>query len=161
MCLGLVKILKKYDKRTGELLRLRFTQLALHEPFFTTEPLTRLVRECEANLEILFPLEAEVVEATAASEGMAGEVSSNICAETTLPLGEETVDIYRSTLAAMRTIQGLKKASSTYNPLSLSAAFGSQDNDSGGDVTAENSANCLANPQNAEEIDNEVACSPR
>ncbi|VAI39355.1 unnamed protein product [Triticum turgidum subsp. durum] len=42
---GLVKILKKYDKRTGGVLSLPFTQRARHQPFFTTGPLTRLVRE--------------------------------------------------------------------------------------------------------------------
>ncbi|CAI9109738.1 OLC1v1009615C1 [Oldenlandia corymbosa var. corymbosa] len=154
---GLVKILKKYDKRTGELLRLRFTQLALHEPFFTTEPLSRLVQECEANLELLFPLEAEVVESNAALQNNAGEASSNMGTETKMSLGEETVDIYRSTLAAMRTIQGLKKASSTINPLSFSAVFANHDNDSGGDVTAENSPDSLVNSQKSEEIGNEAA----
>lgn len=161
---GLVKILKKYDKRTGGLLRLPFTQLALHQPFFTTEPLTRLVRECEANLELLFPLEAEVIESESSSvpPDKIGETSrgvSNISAETTLPAGEETVDIYRSTLAAIRTIQGLKKASSTYNPLSFSALFGNQDSESTGDVTAENSADSLASLPNGEDTFDEVARS--
>ncbi|KAJ0754397.1 putative SPX domain-containing protein [Helianthus annuus] len=59
---GIIKILKKYDKQTGGLLRVHFTQLALRQPFFTTEPLTRLVHECEENLDLLFPLEAEVAE---------------------------------------------------------------------------------------------------
>ncbi|KAL3525911.1 hypothetical protein ACH5RR_014283 [Cinchona calisaya] len=157
---GLVKILKKYDKRTGELLRLHFTQLALRQPFFTTEPLTRLVRDCEANLELLFPVEAEVVESTAVSEDKTGESSSNMSMEKTLPLAVESVDIYRSTLAAMRTIQGLKKASSTYNPLSLSAVF-NQDNESKGDLTAENSADSPANLQSGDEVNNEVAYSPK
>lgn len=163
---GLVKILKKYDKRTGGLLRLPFTQLALDQPFFTTEPLTRLVRECEANLELLFPLEAEVIESTTAAQDQSGETSvdrSNVSAESTstLPLGEETVDIYRSTLAAIRTIQGLKKASSTYNPLSLSVLFGNQDSDSGGDVTAESSLNSSATSEIGEETNEEVAHSPK
>ncbi|KAK6129269.1 hypothetical protein DH2020_036978 [Rehmannia glutinosa] len=114
---GLIKILKKYDKRTGELLSLPFTQLAFYQPFFTIEPLTRLVRECEENLEILFPLESEVVEPTTVAEeqtSIAPSDMSNASLETTLPLGEETVDIYRSTVAAIN-------------------------NDSTGDVTAENS----------------------
>uniref|UniRef100_A0A804M6N7 SPX domain-containing protein n=1 Tax=Zea mays TaxID=4577 RepID=A0A804M6N7_MAIZE len=64
---GLVKILKKYDKRTGGVLSLPFTQRVRHQPFFTTEPLTRLVRECEANLELLFPVEAEVLEPSSSS----------------------------------------------------------------------------------------------
>lgn len=137
---GLVKILKKFDKRTGRLLRLPFTQLALDQPFFTTEPLNRLVRECEENLELLFPLEAEVVESDATAEeptGATTSYASNV--SPALPLGEENVDIYRSTLAAIKAIQGLKKASSTYNPLSFSYIFGNQDNDSTGAITAENS----------------------
>ncbi|KAL0450526.1 UNVERIFIED_CONTAM: SPX domain-containing protein 4 [Sesamum latifolium] len=52
---GLVKIVKKYDKRTGELLSLPFSLLASNQPFLTTEPLSRLVYECEANRETLFP----------------------------------------------------------------------------------------------------------
>ncbi|XP_055804675.1 SPX domain-containing protein 4-like [Solanum dulcamara] len=133
---GLVKILKKFDKRTGRLLRLPFTQLALDQPFFTTEPLNRLVRECEENLELLFPLEAEVVESDATAGGTTSYASNVSLA---LPLGEDNVDIYRSTLAAIKAIQGLKKASSTYNPLSFSYIFGNQDNDSTGAITAENS----------------------
>ncbi|KAK6155071.1 hypothetical protein DH2020_009319 [Rehmannia glutinosa] len=139
---GLIKILKKYDKRTGELLSLPFTQLAFYQPFFTIEPLTRLVRECEENLEILFPLESEVVEPTTVAEeqtSIAPSDMSNASLETTLPLGEETVDIYRSTVAAISAIQGIKKESSSINPMSMSKLFGSQDNDSTGDVTAENS----------------------
>ncbi|KAK9272321.1 hypothetical protein L1049_002692 [Liquidambar formosana] len=140
---GLVKILKKYDKRTGGLLRLPFTQLVLHQPFFTTEPLTRLVRECEANLELLFPLEAEVIESTPTPQDHTSSSlndTTNISTESPSPLGEETKDIYRSTLAAMRTIRGLQKASSTYDPLSFSSHLRSQDNDSTGAVTAVNSA---------------------
>ncbi|XP_052195500.1 SPX domain-containing protein 4 [Diospyros lotus] len=143
---GLVKILKKYDKRTGGLLQLHFTQLALEQPFFTTEPLTRLVRECEAKLELLFPLEAEVVESptdeqdqTNVSNPTPNEDTVNIPADKPPSLGEERGDVYRSTLAAMRTIQGLRRASSTSNPLSFGCIFGSQDNGNTGDVTAENS----------------------
>lgn len=123
-------------------MRLPFTQVALHQPIFTTEPLTRLVHECEANLDVLFPLEAEVVESAAPAEEPMGATSSdasNVFPDTTIPPGEENGDIYRSTLAAIRAIQGLKKASSTYNPLSFSSISGNQDNDSPGAVTAEDS----------------------
>ncbi|RAL40867.1 hypothetical protein DM860_008565 [Cuscuta australis] len=140
---GLVKILKKYDKRTGELLRLPFTQYAVHQPFFTTEPLTRLVRECEANLELLFPLEAEVIESVPTVRDhpeASSSNASNISRATKLQLGEENVGIYRSTLAAIRAIQGLRKASSTSNPLSFSSLLADQDHDSTGSVTAENSS---------------------
>jgi len=143
---GIIKILKKYDKRTGGLLRLPFTQVAVRQPFFTTEPLTRLVRECEANLEVLFPLEAEVVESNSTIRDQGTTITpttekTNIPSEaTTSSLAEETVDVYRMTLAAMRTIQELKRASSTYNPLSFASIFGKQDNDNTGAVTAENSS---------------------
>ncbi|CAL9130937.1 unnamed protein product [Musa textilis] len=145
---GLVKILKKYDKRTGGLLSLPFTQRALHQPFFTTEPLTRLVRECEANLEMLFPLEAEVIESDQTGKGETHEPHD--------PEGSsdraDNIGVYRSTLAAMKAIQGLRKASSTYNPLSLAQFFHGQDEDDGsGAVTTENSAsNSLTNSQNQE-----------
>lgn len=119
------------------MLSLPFTQLAVHQPFFTTEPVTRLVRECEANLELLFPLEAEVVESTSVEQKQTDLPNSST--ETKVALEEETLDIYRSTLAAIKAIQCLKKASSTYNPLSLSYIFGDQDNDVTGAVTAENS----------------------
>ncbi|XP_042442706.1 SPX domain-containing protein 4-like isoform X1 [Zingiber officinale] len=140
---GLVKILKKYDKRTGGWLRLPFTQRALHQPFFTTEPLTRLVHECEANLELLFPLEPEVVEPNQdeAHQQRNPEVS---------PIRADFV--YRSTLAALRAIQGLRRASSTYNPLSLAQFFHGEgaDNEYGA-VTSENStSNSLTTSQNNE-----------
>ncbi|KAL6962447.1 hypothetical protein U1Q18_037405 [Sarracenia purpurea var. burkii] len=52
----LVKILKKYDKRTGALLRSPFIQKVLHQPFFTTDLLYKLVKECETLLDRLFPI---------------------------------------------------------------------------------------------------------
>ncbi|OMO79340.1 hypothetical protein CCACVL1_13743 [Corchorus capsularis] len=157
---GLVKILKKYDKRTGGLLRLQFTQLVLRQPFFTTESLTRLVHECEANLELLFPIEAEVIESTAAGEPKPqSNKTANPSLDASSTLGEETLDIYRSTLAAMKAIRGLQKASSTYNPLSFSALFKNRDDDNGA-VTAENSAsNSSATLQKGEEVDKEDAQS--
>lgn len=134
---GLVKILKKYDKRTGGLLSLPFTQRARHEPFFTTEVLTGLVRECEANLELLFPLEAEVVESGTPATKDECDDKSNPEASSAQ---KDTDEVYRSTLAAIKAIENLRKASSTYNPLSFSRFFHSQDDDdASGAVTAENS----------------------
>jgi SPX domain protein involved in polyphosphate accumulation len=144
---GIIKILKKYDKRTGGLLRLPFTQVAVRQPFFTTEPLTRLVYECEANLEILFPLEAEVVE----SSSNTSEQKTDVPTEAQQPSSSladenETLDVYRVTLAAIKTIQGLKKESSTSNPLSFGSIFGKQDNDSSGAVTSGNSSDSDSKP---------------
>ncbi|KAJ0964155.1 hypothetical protein J5N97_029277 [Dioscorea zingiberensis] len=136
---GLVKILKKYDKRTGGVLRQPFTQRVLHQPFFTTEPLTRLVSECEANLEVLFPLEAEVVESVPPEEKNIHEDTSN--AEPVSLQEEETMEVYRSILAGLKAIEVLRNPSSTYSPLSLARFYHGQDGDGGsGSVTAENSA---------------------
>ncbi|KAK3436629.1 hypothetical protein EUGRSUZ_C01177 [Eucalyptus grandis] len=52
---GLVKILKKYDKRTGALIRLPFIQRVLQQPFFTTDMIYMLVKECEKMIDQLFP----------------------------------------------------------------------------------------------------------
>ena len=141
---------------------LPFTQLALNQPFFTTEPLTRLVRECEANLELLFPLEAEVIEPTATLKDQTNPFLNlpNLTSDAPASLGEETGDIYRSTLAAMKAIRGLRKASSTCNPLSFASLFANQDDESAGAVTAENSAsNSLAALQSGEEADQDDANS--
>lgn len=158
---GLIKILKKYDKRTGAMLSIPFTRLAFQQPFFTTEPVTRLVHECEANLELLFPLEPEVVESTAVAEEHTGtkhDNRPNASVETPL-LEEETLHIYRSTIAAISTIEGLKKPSSTYNRLSMSYLFGRQDNNSTGAVTAENSPRNSSVPMQDVEDETEDVCS--
>ncbi|KAK1670233.1 hypothetical protein QYE76_058392 [Lolium multiflorum] len=52
---GLVKILKKYDNRTGVLIPLPFIQNVLLRPFFNTDLLYQLVEECEAMLDQLLP----------------------------------------------------------------------------------------------------------
>ncbi|KAH9316948.1 hypothetical protein KI387_018717 [Taxus chinensis] len=114
---GLVKILKKYDKRTGALLRLPFIQSVLQQPFFTTELLTKLVRECEANLQSIFP----AISLDEVGVG-ASELGEGANSQQTLSRQGDTVEsIYRSTLAALRTIKDLRKGSSTYNPLSFSS----------------------------------------
>ncbi|GAV77577.1 SPX domain-containing protein [Cephalotus follicularis] len=156
---GVIKILKKYDKRTGGLLRLPFSKLALHQPFFTTGPLTRLVLECESNLELLFPLEAEVIESTPTTRDQPNlpvNNKANITPQTASTLGEETVDVYRCTLAAMKTIRGLRKESSTCNPLSFSSLVNSQKGGCTSAVTTENSASSSSiTLQNEDEGDKE------
>ncbi|KAG6494311.1 hypothetical protein ZIOFF_049335 [Zingiber officinale] len=52
---GLVKILKKYDKRTRALIRHPFIEKVSQQPFFTTDLLYKLVKECVAMLDHLFP----------------------------------------------------------------------------------------------------------
>ncbi|CAN6467525.1 unnamed protein product [Victoria cruziana] len=148
--IGLLKILKKYDKRTGGLLRLPFTQRALRQPFFTTEPLTRLVRECEDNLELLFPLEAEVVE----PETHAEQTDNSNSTEAAATLQGNTIEIYRSTLAAIRTIQALRRASSTYDPLSFASLFRDQNDKSqaaGAGISPSSSSTVLQNEEEDQE----------
>ena len=50
-----MKIIKKYDKRTGALVRLPFIQEVLNQPFYKTDVLNKLVKECEAMLSDIFP----------------------------------------------------------------------------------------------------------
>lgn len=142
---GLVKILKKHDKQTGALLRMPFIRNVLHQPFFTTELLSKLVRECEMNLQSLFPPPADIEEAPVATakrhhgmsnsseceeheakhkveDGGAGCKGSNKFAAaevSTSSQGEDVDSIYRSTLAALRTIKELRRGSSTYSIFSL------------------------------------------
>uniref|UniRef100_M8AR99 Uncharacterized protein n=1 Tax=Aegilops tauschii TaxID=37682 RepID=M8AR99_AEGTA len=61
--IGLAKILKKYDKRTGAGIRLAVIETVLVQPFFTAEAVSLMVRECEAMMEAVFP--------TAPGEGQA------------------------------------------------------------------------------------------
>uniref|UniRef100_A0A7N0RE50 SPX domain-containing protein n=1 Tax=Kalanchoe fedtschenkoi TaxID=63787 RepID=A0A7N0RE50_KALFE len=150
---GLNKILKKYDKRTGGLLRLQFTQLALHQPFFTTEPLTRLVRECEANLELLFPVEPEVVESTSTPPATTSQephntTSASASSQKPSTVDQETNKLQQSTLSAIRTLQGLRKASSTYDPLSLSSLNRNTPDGSAGSVIVENSDTTTSSTSN-------------
>ncbi|KAH9295229.1 hypothetical protein KI387_038817 [Taxus chinensis] len=97
---GLVKILKKYDKRRGGCLRLAFIQKVLEEPFFRMELLYKLVKECEESIEHLFAKEEEEEELEAVYAG-------------------EDQGMYRSTLAALRSMREMRKGSSTYTALSL------------------------------------------
>jgi fucose permease len=52
---GLVKILKKYDKRSGVLICLTFIQYVLLQPFFTSDILYQIVKESKAMLDQLLP----------------------------------------------------------------------------------------------------------
>ncbi|XP_024176228.1 SPX domain-containing protein 3 [Rosa chinensis] len=100
---GLAKILKKYDKRTGSLLRLPFIQKILEQPFLTTDLISKLVKECESTINAVFPVEEE--------EERKREVKEAITVA-----GE---GIFRNTVAALLTMQEIRKGSSTYSQYSL------------------------------------------
>uniref|UniRef100_M1DN33 IDS4 n=1 Tax=Solanum tuberosum TaxID=4113 RepID=M1DN33_SOLTU len=91
---GLVKILKKYDKHTGALIRLAVIQKVLEEPFFKTDVLNKLVKECETMLSSLLsqnePSKAPEGEGSSgggSSEGVTGGSSSRVeeLAKTKIP----------------------------------------------------------------------------
>ncbi|XP_008664986.1 SPX domain-containing protein 3 isoform X1 [Zea mays] len=100
---GLAKILKKYDKRTGRLLRLPFIGKVLRQPFFATELISRLVRDCEATMEAVF-------------EASTGHARSSAG---TAPVASARQGIFRNTVAALVTMGELRSGSSTYGHFSL------------------------------------------
>ncbi|KAL2234033.1 SPX domain-containing protein 3-like [Sesamum indicum] len=95
---GLAKILKKFDKRTGGVLRLPFIQKVLQQPFYTTDVISKLVKECETTIDTVFPPSA-----TKSTAGLA------------VP-GE---GIFRNTVAALLTMHDIRRGSSTYSHFSL------------------------------------------
>ncbi|XP_031474896.1 SPX domain-containing protein 3-like [Nymphaea colorata] len=98
---GIAKILKKYDKRTGGLLRLPFIQKVLQQPFFTTDLLSNLIKECESTMQTVFPTEMQ--ERT----------------EKTVDIAAIEDSIFRNTLAALVTMREMRRGSSTYSHFSL------------------------------------------
>lgn len=115
---GLVKILKKYDKRTGALIRLPFIQKVLREPFFTTETLNKLIKECESMLVSLFPKPP-------ISGSRDGGANTN-CNDKTLDGPKDLSEIeymeslyLRSTMSALRSLKEIRSGSSTVSVFSL------------------------------------------
>lgn len=102
---GLDKILKKYDKRTGGLLRLPFIQKMLEQPFFATDlVISKLVKECENSIEALFPSAKE-------------EAGDHEREKAAMEAARE--GIFRNTVAALFTMQEIRRGSSTYDHYSL------------------------------------------
>ncbi|KAL7594048.1 hypothetical protein Lser_V15G33073 [Lactuca serriola] len=125
---GVAKILKKYDKRTGAVLRLPYIQKVLQQPFFTTDLLYKLVKECEALLDLLFPLtepsasSEEEADSSGAGDtdvantsGSAGQLSAREYAEL-----EYMKSLYtKSTISALRVLKEIRSRSSTVSVFSL------------------------------------------
>ncbi|KAG6543955.1 hypothetical protein Mapa_014579 [Marchantia paleacea] len=101
--MGLVKILKKHDKRTGAVLRMPFIVSVLHQPFFSTKLLSKLVLEClECANSIRSILPPSPMHEAVVEEGVIEDAS--------LSQAMESEPIHRQTLAALRTIQAMRKA---------------------------------------------------
>jgi len=105
---GLAKILKKFDKRTGGVFGLRLPVIAgvLRQPFFTTDLISELVRDCEAMMEAVFPPAA----VSAASRDLHERRHAVAVAEQS---------IFRNTVAALLTMQEVRSGSSTVGHFSL------------------------------------------
>ncbi|GFY99748.1 SPX domain-containing protein 2 [Actinidia rufa] len=122
---GLVKILKKYDKRTGALLRSPFIQKVLQQPFFTTDLLYKLVKACEALLDRLFPID-DPQSSTNPSDGDDLSTSSTTKNDDLLggPKGLAEIEymesLYmKSTITALRVLKEIRSKSSTVSAFSL------------------------------------------
>ncbi|CAL9053265.1 SPX domain-containing protein 1-like [Musa acuminata AAA Group] len=122
---GLVKILKKYDKRTGALIRQPFIQKVLQQPFFTTDLLNKLVKECETMLDHLFP-KNEPLTSTDDCDRENGEHKQSKPSSSlpqTVPELEEIEymeSLYmKSTIAALRALKEIRSGSSTVSFFSL------------------------------------------
>ncbi|XP_047073630.1 SPX domain-containing protein 1-like [Lolium rigidum] len=125
---GLVKILKKYDKRTGALIRLPFIQNVLLQPFFTTDLLYQLVKECEAMLDQLLPSNKPSVSNVDGKEDINTEdkplnPSSSLGSSGCIPELDEIEfmeSMYmKSTVAALRSLKEIRSKSSTVSAFSL------------------------------------------
>jgi hypothetical protein len=125
---GLVKILKKYDKRTGALIRLPFIQRVLRQPFFTTDLLYKLVKECEAMLDRLFPLREppSSFEAADGDDSCDPSTSSTTTNDSTISFPKELAEIelmessyMKSTISALRVLKEIRSKSSTVSVFSL------------------------------------------
>ena len=102
---GLAKILKKFDKRTGGVLRLPVIAGVLQQPFFTTDLISELVRDCEAMMEAVFPASA------------VSDASRDLEERQALAAAEQS--IFRNTVAALLTMQEVRSGSSTVGHFSL------------------------------------------
>lgn len=117
-----MKILKKYDKRTGALIRLPFIQKVLQQPFFTTDLIYKLVKECETMLEQLFPKNEPCVSGDV--DGVVDtEKGSSSLGNGQVPELEE-IEIMesmymKSTVAALRVLKEIRRGSSTVSVFSL------------------------------------------
>ncbi|KAL2338376.1 hypothetical protein Fmac_012822 [Flemingia macrophylla] len=128
---GLVKILKKYDKRTGALIRLPFIQKVLQQPFFTTDLLYKLVKECETMLDRLFllndptPISGETTPEAEGCEGCDPSTSTTTKSDG-LVIPKELAEIeymeslyMKSTVSALHVLQEIRSGSSTVSMFSL------------------------------------------
>ncbi|XP_027354676.1 SPX domain-containing protein 2-like [Abrus precatorius] len=123
---GLVKIIKKYDKRTGALLRLPFIQEVLNQPFFKIDVLDKLVKECEVILNFLFSNDPCTSISEDFEEDGCGSMDRNENKKTLMHVPKELAEIEnmenmftKLTLSALHTLEAIRGRSSTVSIFSL------------------------------------------
>lgn len=122
---GLVKIIKKHDKRTGGVLRMPFIQSVLQEPFFATDIISKLVQECEEMLRLLFPHSGFSICRPVNTSEKCNAFDQHDTIPTYVEVTEGFVGdanlerICRNTIAAWQIMREFRKGSSTYNLFSI------------------------------------------
>ncbi|XP_042379950.1 SPX domain-containing protein 1-like [Zingiber officinale] len=110
----LVKILKKYDKRTGALIRQPFIEKVLQQPFFTTDLLCKLVKECVAMLDHLFPSNNLSISAECDGQNRVPKPAQSGGRVLELEEIKYMQSLYmKSTVAALRSLKQIRSKSST------------------------------------------------
>ncbi|KAG6522270.1 hypothetical protein ZIOFF_019408 [Zingiber officinale] len=110
----LVKILKKYDKRTGALIRQPFIEKVLQQPFFTTDLLYKLVKECMAMLDHLFPSNNLSISAECDEQNGVPKPAQSGGRVPELEEIKYMQSLYmKSTVAALRSLKQIRSKSST------------------------------------------------
>ncbi|XP_022754499.1 SPX domain-containing protein 1-like isoform X2 [Durio zibethinus] len=118
-----VKIIKKYDKRSGALVRLPFIQKVLQQPFYSTNVLNKLVKECEMVLNHLFSMNEP---STSPEEKECESQTSSRSNERLLKVPKELAEIknmenmyMKLTLSALHVLKEIRSGSSTVSMFSL------------------------------------------
>ncbi|KAG6608151.1 SPX domain-containing protein 1, partial [Cucurbita argyrosperma subsp. sororia] len=126
---GLAKILKKYDKRSGELIRVPFIKKVLRQPFYSTDVLGQLLKECEMVLDLLFfkkdlSSAAETVNEEGRQVGSEAKTASE-SKEKVLNIPEDLEEIeymesmyMKLTLSALEALKEIRGGSSTIDVFS-------------------------------------------
>ncbi|KAL1557266.1 SPX domain-containing protein 1-like [Salvia divinorum] len=124
---GLLKILKKYDKKSGDLIRLPFIQKVLHEPFFRTDVINKLVKECETMIirifqrhEKLAPAEDTDLPEGCSDQSVVDEEAGKLRVPEELAEIKSMENMYlKLTISALRTMKEIRGGSSTVSMFSL------------------------------------------
>ncbi|KAG6488859.1 hypothetical protein ZIOFF_050113 [Zingiber officinale] len=104
----------KYDKRTGALIRQPFIEKVLQQPFFTTDLLYKLVKECVAMLDHLFPNNNLSISAECDGQNGVPKPAQSGGRVTELEEIKYMQSLYmKSTVAALQSLKLIRSKSST------------------------------------------------